>query len=81
MHPAKGANARQEMSSSIQGKVCPFCGMSTDVPHETQQACIDALHVEITRTRDLLETVKPVSENNAENGESHPVRGPDLARR
>jgi hypothetical protein len=69
------------MSSSIQGKVCRFCGLSTDVPHETQQGCIDALHAEITRTRDLLETVKLVSENNAENGESHPNPRSDLAQR
>lgn len=66
------------MSSSIQGKVCPFCGLSTDVPHETQQGCIDALHAEITRTRDLLETVKSMLENNADNGESHPAPRPDL---
>jgi hypothetical protein len=36
--------------------------LSTDVPHETQQGCIEALHAEIAKTRGLLETVRPVSE-------------------
>jgi hypothetical protein len=34
---------------------CPFCGVVTDVPHETQGACIDALHAEIGRVRSLLQ--------------------------
>jgi hypothetical protein len=34
---------------------CPFCGMATDVPHNTQEGCIEALHQEITRTREILE--------------------------
>ena len=38
--------------------VCPFCGVTTDVPHETQEGCIEALHVEIARMRELLEYVK-----------------------
>jgi hypothetical protein len=33
---------------------CPFCGVVTDVPHETQGACIDALNAEIGRMRVLL---------------------------
>lgn len=35
---------------------CPFCGLVTDVPHETQQGCIDALHAEIARVRELLDS-------------------------
>ena len=35
--------------------VCPFCGVVTDVRHDTQQACIDALQTEIELTRRLLE--------------------------
>jgi hypothetical protein len=35
--------------------VCPFCGVVTDVRHDTQQACIDALQSEIDLTRRLLE--------------------------
>ena len=34
--------------------VCPFCGVVTDVPHETQQGCIDALQLEISRVRGIL---------------------------
>jgi hypothetical protein len=33
---------------------CPFCGVVTDVPHETQGACIEALNAEIGRVRSLL---------------------------
>ena len=36
-------------------KVCPFCDVVTDVPHQTQEACIDALQQEIARTRRVLE--------------------------
>jgi hypothetical protein len=37
---------------------CPFCGVSTDVAHETQQACIEALNAEIKRVRDILHRVR-----------------------
>ena len=37
---------------------CPFCGVETDVPHETQQGCIDALRSEILRVRDILHNVR-----------------------
>ena len=38
---------------------CPFCGVATEVPHETQSGCIAALHSEIGRMRDLLATLRP----------------------
>jgi hypothetical protein len=38
---------------------CPFCGMAAQLPHETQAACIAALHEEIGRTRDILASLKP----------------------
>lgn len=38
---------------------CPFCGMSARLPHETQAACIAALHAEIGRTKDILAALKP----------------------
>ncbi len=44
---------------------CPFCGVVTDVPHNTQQGCIDALHDEIARMRQLLEQLRL-------NGPTHP---------
>jgi hypothetical protein len=37
---------------------CPYCGVSTDVAHETQEACIDALRAEIRRVRDVLNHVR-----------------------
>ncbi len=37
---------------------CPFCGVGTDLPHETQEACIAALHVEISRMRDLVDRLR-----------------------
>ena len=37
--------------------VCPFCGILSDVPHETQEGCIRALQAEITRTRQVLESI------------------------
>jgi hypothetical protein len=37
--------------------VCPFCGVVSEAPHETQQACIEALQSEIARTRRVLENV------------------------
>jgi hypothetical protein len=33
---------------------CPFCGVATDRPHETQESCIQALHEEIARMRAVL---------------------------
>jgi hypothetical protein len=38
--------------------LCPFCGIETDVAHETQEGCIDALRTEILRVRDILQTVR-----------------------
>ena len=46
------------MADKVPAIVCPFCGVTTDVPHETQEGCIEALHVEIARMRELLEYVK-----------------------
>ena len=37
--------------------ICPFCGVVSDAPHETQQACITALQSEINRTREILANV------------------------
>ena len=34
---------------------CPFCSAGTDLPHETQEACIAALHAEISRVRQVVE--------------------------
>jgi hypothetical protein len=37
---------------------CPFCGVFAETPHKTQEACIDALNVEIVRMRELLDQVR-----------------------
>jgi hypothetical protein len=41
--------------------ICPFCGVVSDVPHETQQGCIDALQSEIAHTRRVLERTQPLA--------------------
>ena len=38
--------------------VCPFCGLATESPHETQAACIEALQTEITRVREIVDRIK-----------------------
>ena len=37
---------------------CPFCGVATVLPHETQEGCIEALQAEIARMRVVLGQVK-----------------------
>jgi coproporphyrinogen III oxidase-like Fe-S oxidoreductase len=46
------------MTASIPPNICPFCGLATAVPHETQAGCIAALHAEIAQMRELLSHVK-----------------------
>ena len=38
--------------------ICPFCGVITETPHETQAGCIEALHAEIARIRGVLDQVR-----------------------
>ncbi len=40
--------------------ICPYCGVSTDVAHESQEGCIKALNAEIAKMRDLLHHVRSV---------------------
>ena len=35
--------------------VCPFCSVVSVAPHQSQQACIQALQTEIAQTRQVLE--------------------------
>jgi hypothetical protein len=51
---------RIQRVSIMTAKVCPFCGIATDVPHETQEGCIAALHGEIARMRQVLDHVRPL---------------------
>jgi hypothetical protein len=46
------------MTARHQVRACPFCGIVSDVPHETQEGCIAALQAEIARMRDILQYVK-----------------------
>ena len=41
---------------------CPFCGVGTDLPHETQGACIAALHAEIARMRQVVDRLNVPAE-------------------
>lgn len=34
--------------------VCPFCGLVSEIPHDTQEACIQALQSEIKHMRQAL---------------------------
>ena len=48
--------------------VCPFCGLATKAPHETQEACIEALHAEISRVREIVERLREPEERSARPG-------------
>jgi hypothetical protein len=47
---------------------CPFCGLAADVPHETQEGCIEALQAEISRVRGILNHLHPLSALTAGRG-------------
>jgi hypothetical protein len=44
-------------------RVCPFCSVVSLVPHQSQQACIQALQAEIEHTRHMLDrrTERPIA--------------------
>lgn len=48
-------------SAAFHASACPFCGVVTDVPHETQEGCIEALHAEIARMRTILGHLRPLA--------------------
>lgn len=41
--------------------ICPFCGVAAEGPHQTQQACIEALSAEIRRMRAILAVARPLA--------------------
>jgi hypothetical protein len=49
---------------------CPFCGAVTDLPHESQEACIAALQDEIARTREMVERVRAAAERVSANDQT-----------
>ena len=46
------------MTDALPRRVCPFCGLPSPHPHETQAGCVEALHREIDRVRNILNHVK-----------------------
>jgi hypothetical protein len=49
----------------VPARACPFCGVATDVPHERQEGCIEALHGEIARMRGILDHLRPLGALNS----------------
>ena len=58
---------------TVPAGACPFCGVATPVPHETQAACIAALHSEIGRVRDILAALRPAGADPKEGSEDPPA--------
>jgi len=56
---------------------CPFCGVETDAPHESQEACIGALTVEVQRMRTLVQQLKSPAEPSPPVRPEEPVPPPD----
>ena len=52
---------------------CPFCGVATTTPHETQEGCISALRQEIARMRSVLEHVRSTAVPEPEDVPAEPV--------
>jgi hypothetical protein len=60
-----------QAKAPLSARTCPFCGMATDVPHESQEGCIAALHQEIGRVRGILSTLKPAGVPDTKDDEHH----------
>jgi coproporphyrinogen III oxidase-like Fe-S oxidoreductase len=43
------------MPEPFRPKTCPFCGVPSSVPHESEAGCIEALQAEIELTRQMLQ--------------------------
>ena len=48
-------DAMSYTTESTRAQACPFCGVATDSPHDTQEGCIEALQAEIARVRGILD--------------------------
>ena len=55
---------RQIGNPTMKSTACPFCGVASDVPHHTQEGCIEALHAEIARMREILDGPVPVPDES-----------------
>lgn len=58
---------------------CPFCGASTDLPHDSQAACIAALQEEIAITRKIVDRVKSHAHANS-GDDQNPIQPEDPKR-
>ena len=72
--PKRSSRPRFDRVDGVHGvymrvTACRFCGVPTDVPHETQALCIAALQDEIGRMRDMVIRVK------------RPAREPELCKK
>lgn len=56
---------------------CPFCGLGTDLPHETQEACIAALNGEIARMRQVVSHLRVLSGDEVSGDNPNPHPGPE----
>jgi hypothetical protein len=56
---------------------CRFCGVSTHLPHETQEACIAALREEIARLRDIMHSLKLARPDPISSDDPNPEAGAD----
>ena len=60
MHFQPAALRRLEVTH-VPFALCPFCGIASETPHDTQAACIEALRTEISRTQAMLTRSTPLS--------------------
>jgi hypothetical protein len=51
---------------------CPFCGLGTGLPHETQEACIAALNEEIARMRLVVSRLRVGSADDVSGDNPNP---------
>lgn len=56
---------------------CRFCGVSAHLPHETQEACIGALHEEITRLREIRHRLELALGSPISGDDPNPEAGAD----
>jgi hypothetical protein len=56
---------------------CPFCGVGTDLPHETQEACIAALQAEVVRMRQVVNRLNGRAPNEDSGDDPNPRRPAD----
>jgi hypothetical protein len=69
--PYEGRHGRWDMVVTF----CRFCGLGTDLPHETQEACIAALNGEIARMRKVVSHLRVLSADEVSGNNPNPHSG------